>query len=121
MINYEREKLYKTRALNIFPLIVLCNVCATNSELWHGVVTAKYFYFACAVVISVVGVAIWYIRKQKQSLAIRYTDVAVSIFWGYVVIHQLVNGGIFGVKWNLFLLMLPLYFWVRTPHELYIL
>ena len=111
---YKLINVYRTKAFIVFPFIILCTVCATNSELWQGVITAKYFYFACAVSISVAGIAIWHIRCRQQTPVIRYTDVAVSIFFVYVIIHQLVSGGISGVKWNLFLLMLPLYFFVRT-------
>lgn len=109
-----KKNLYGEKALVIFLLIILFTVCAINSDLWQGVVTAKYFYFACVIAISVAGVAIWYIRRQLQLFVIRFTDVSVAIFFIYVVIHQFMNSGIFGVQWYLFLLMFPLYFLVRT-------
>ena len=102
----------KARVLIILPLIILCTVCATNSELRQGVIVAKYFYFAYAMMISVAAVAIGYMRCRRQVLVIRYTDVAVAAFFGYVMIHHWLNHGVSGAQWYLFLLLIPLYFFV---------
>ena len=99
--------------VNYFILSVLTatfsTVFITDSSLFQGVVTAKYFYFAAVMC----AVSIILPSRISRKYELNVIDVLLGAFTVYICINWYFLNGNPNIHWWLTLLMIPLYFAVR--------
>ena len=98
------------RAGVIFLLAaIFFTVCVIDPSIWNGAVTGKYFYFALVILLAIV------IRSFcKSGKIIRLADVAALLFVVYVLINDCLLNNHPDMHWRLFILMIPLYVFIRN-------
>ncbi len=95
----------------------LLTTCVVDRSLWRGATTAKYFYFTAMLCLAMPLTGYRITRRKCPFPLIRSTDIVVSLFVLYVVLHRVIMGGGNKMHWWIFLLMIPFYALVRILTE----
>src|SRR5690554_1740717 len=75
-------------------LSVFLTVCAINTSLWRGVITAKYFYFTIVIFVAMTVYTFLLFRHKQLFPSIRIADIATVVLISYMVAHRFfINGG----------------------------
>ena len=104
-------RLERVHIVTLIALVaVISTVFATDKVLFHGVITAKYFWFAVA--ISVVSLFMPFSISRKNEIHV--ADILFGVFSVYVCFNYFCLNSHPDMHWWLTLLIFPLYIAVRS-------